>query len=300
MNHLIQLCSVLISALALGLLPADSEAQIPVNLGGNLDQAAAVTDPQDAVPAVFDADAAMNEFITKLVLKQMPHSYKRNKDWGKQAERWDGIKWDTKGGRIYTKRRKKKVNHGTWRQYSASLVDPEHQFSVHMTNIRAMPEQRIGFRLEFQSQLKLDARQTEWVKGVQLYSLSAEGKAAVRLAVDMTLGVRLDATRFPPDLIFEPRATSADILVSDFRIDRISKLGGEFAIQVTHLARRELDKEVAKKKAELVQKINREMEEERDNLRLSLAEAVKSKWAEIAMPYLPDHIKAATNPPQMP
>ena len=55
-----------------------------------------------------------------------------------------------------------------------------------------------------------------------------------------------------------------------------------------------------KKQAELVQKINREIEEERDNLRLSLDEGIKSKWAEIAMPYLPEYIKAAANQSQMP
>ncbi len=300
MNHIFRPIGMLAGPLMLWLLVSSVQAQLPVAPPASGEQFKATISPEDATPEIFNADAAMNALITKLVLQQMPHSYTRNKDWGKQAERWDGIKWDTKGGRIYTKRRKKKVNHGTWRQYSASLIDPERQFSVNMTNIRAMPDHRIAFQLEFQSQLKLDARQTEWVKGVQLYSLSAEGKAAVRLAVNMTLGIKLDATRFPPDLIFEPRATSADILVSDFRIDRISKLGGEFAIQVTHLARRELDKEVEKKQAELVQKINREIEEERDNLRLSLAEGVKSKWAEIAMPYLPEYIKAAANQSQMP
>lgn len=238
----------------------------------------------------------MDQLITKWVLKQMPHVYQRNKDWGKQSERWDGIEWDTKGGRIYTKRRKKKVNHGTWRQYSATLLDPHQQFSVRMTNIHNTSDGRLAFRLEFRSKIKLKARQSEWVKGFQLYSLSAEGKASVQLVVDLSLDVKLDPGTFPPDLIFLPHAESADIVVSDFRIDRVSKLGGEFAEQVTRLVRHELDQEVAKKKIELVQKINKEIDEERDKLRLSLTEAMNSKWAERVKPHLPTQVKRVTDP----
>lgn len=252
--------------------------------------------PSRLTPHVLAGDQGLDQLITKWVLTQMPHVYQRNKDWGKQAERWDGIEWDTKGGRIYTKRRKKKVNHGTWRKYSAALLDPQQQFSVRLSNIRNTPDGRLAFQLAFQSKIKLQARQSEWVKGVQLYSLSAEGKASVNLVVDLSLDIKLDPATFPPDLIFLPRAESADIAVSDFRIDRVSKLGGEFAEQVTRLARHELDQEIAKKKIELVKKINQEIDEEQDQLRLSLAEAMESKWAERVKPYLPAPVKKATDP----
>jgi len=235
----------------------------------------------------------LNLLITALELKNLPHSYTRDKDWGQQSERWDGIKWKREGLKIRTKRRKKKVNHGTWKKYSASLVDPKRQFKITMTDVGQTTDQKMKFRLSFLADLTLHARQAEWVKGVQIYSLSADGKASVRLSVDMVLGMKLDAARFPPDLIFLPEARSATIIVDDFRIDRVSKLGGEFAQQVTRLARREMDQEVAEKELELVEKINKEIAENRDDLRLSLAEALKSQWADRAKPFLPNAVKQA-------
>lgn len=256
-------------------------------------QGLAVDDLDHAPHRTQVGDHRLDQLITKWVLGQMPHVYQRDKNWGNQVERWDGIKWDTKGGRILTKRRKKMVNHGTWRQYSAELLDPRQQFSVRLTNVRKTPDDRLAFRLEFQSKVKLLARQSEWLKGVQIYSLSAEGKAKVHLMVEMSLDIQLDPSTFPPDLIFSPSAESADIVVSEFRIDRISKVGGEFAEQVTRLARHELDQVIAKKKIELVEKINHEIEEEKDQLRISLAEALNSKWAEQVEPHLPIRIKKA-------
>ncbi len=249
--------------------------------------------PSASVP--LQADESINRLITGLVLKHMPHKYERDKDWGGQARRWDGIKWDIDNWKIKAERRNKMVNHGTWRKYSAVLADPQREFDVRVTDIRQTPQQRIAFRVNFATRLKLFARQAEWVKGVQLYSLSAEGKAAVRLAIDVELAIQLDPTRMPPDVIFRPQIKSADLIVDDFRIDRVSKLGGEFAIQVTRLARRELDAEVEEKERELVKKINKAIKKNEDDLRLSLADALQSRWAESVKPFLPPSVSDAAN-----
>lgn len=271
--------SLLITDTGLAQIPAISKLAAPAVV------------PAAARP--FDADNKLNQLITRLVLKEMPHQYERNKGWGAQSERWDGIKWGNDGWKIKTHSRRKMVNHGTWRKYSASLADPERQFDVTVTNIHQTANERIGFQINFMTKLNLFARQAEWVKGVQLYSISATGHATVRLAVDIEMAIALDPTRLPPDVIFQPRAMSADLIVDEFRIDRISKLGGEFAIQVTHLARKELDDEIAGKEVELVSKINKAIDKNADDLRVSLADAMQSKWADAAWPFLPATIKNA-------
>ena len=63
--------------------------------------------------------------------------------------------------------------------------------------------------------------------------------------------------------------------------------------QVTRLARRELNEDVAEKELELVRKINEEFDDNADDLRLSLAEAVNSRWTERVTPALPPAVKQA-------
>lgn len=242
---------------------------------------------------LIHADVSVNRLVTRLVLDHMPHSYTRDKDWGKQSERWDGLHIRREGWKIETKRRKKKVNHGTWRRYSATLIDPNKQFSVAVTNIRQAKDDKLAFDVSFVSWLKLDARQSQWIKGVQLYSLSAEGKAKVRLVVNMELDILLDPTNLPPDLVLRPKASAADLIVDEFRIDRVSKLGGEFAQQVTRLSRSALDEEIAKKEHKLVEKINKELEKKPERLRLSISDALQSQWTSEALPFLTAPIRAA-------
>ena len=265
--------------------PAPNKNVIP-----RLDSDGKTTDEE---PKVIDAGEKIDQLLTQLVLKNIPHDFVEDKKWGKQAERWDGLDIKRDGFKIKTKRRKKSVNHGTWKKYSAQLINPQEEFSIHVRNMRQTEEGNMGFDVHFGANLKIEGRQSKWVKGMQLYSLSAHGHAKVRLKVEMETSVSMDVTKFPPDLIFKPVAKSADLVVDEFRIDRVSKAGGEIAQQITKSVRKQLDEKIQEKKHKLVKKINKELEDESDRMRLSVVDAVKSKWADSAQKFLPESVQKA-------
>jgi hypothetical protein len=245
------------------------------------------------VGSPIDAGENIDKFLTRLALDSIPHSFTEDKDWGQQDERWDGIKWHRDGMRISTNRRRKIVNHGTWRKYSIELIDPQDEFSVQVKNFHKLDNGKTAFDVHFTAHLKIDARESKWVKGVQLYSFSAEGHAKVRLRVSCELEVSMDLTRFPPDLLFSPVATNADLIVDEFRIDRISKAGGEFAQQMTRVVRKQLDSKIEEKEDKLVEKINRQLNNRQDKMKLSIADAVQSRFAAQAKSFLPDDVQQA-------
>ncbi len=224
----------------------------------------------------------LDEFLTKLALESMPVRYVEDKDWGMQSERWDGVKVSFRDGKLRTKRRKKKVNHGTWDRYEVSLVDPEDSFSVKLDGFEETETDRVKFDIAITAKINVEARQSKWVKGVQLYSISADGSADVRLVLEVSLGSSMDVSKFPPDLTFDPRIEDADIQLSNFRIDRISKAGGEIAQQITRVVRKKIDEKIEKKEAKLVEKINSKIEKNRERFTLSAHDAMKSKWASAA------------------
>ncbi|MEM7452892.1 MAG: hypothetical protein AAF456_00930 [Planctomycetota bacterium] len=235
----------------------------------------------------------INRLLTRLVLDAMPPSYVDEDDWGGQEEVFDGWEVEREGLRIETRRKRKMVNHGTWKMYSAELINPEEEFQVEVVNLRRTDNGDTGFDVHFYAHLDLHARQSKWVRGVQLYSLSADGHARVKLVVSCEMGVAMDVTRFPPDMVFDPEVTSAEIIVEDFRIERVSKLGGEFAQQVSRQVRRILDDKIEEREERLVEKINEELEENSDKLRLSIADAIQSQWSEPAREFLPESIQQA-------
>ncbi len=240
-----------------------------------------------------DAGQKLDRLITRLVLENLPHSYEKKKNWGNQDKRWDGVQIRRDGLKVKTKRKWKPVNHGTWKKYSAELIDPDQKFTVQVKNFHRTSSGATGFDIHFTAHLKLHGRQTKWVKGVQLYSLSADGHALVSLVVACELKVSMDASNFPPDLIVDPRAVDAKLRVDQFRLDRISKVGGEFSQQVARQVRKELDDKIREKEKRLVEKINKQLDEKRDRLRLSLADALDLEWTSQAKYFLPAPVQQA-------
>ena len=254
-----------------------------VSLGSAL-QAQTNTEPAQEEQTTSDSDDAkqLDDLLTKLALESMPVRHVENKNWGQQSERWDGIKVSFQNGKLHTKRRKKKVNHGTWERYEISLVDPAESFSVKLDNFQELAKDEVSFEVAVSADVDVLARQSKWVKGVQLYSISANGSASVQLVLSINLGSSMDVSKFPPDLIFDPQVAEADIELSNFRIDRVSKAGGEFTQQLTRLVRGKIDQQIARKEEKLVEKLNAKLEKNKDRFTLSVHDAVKSKWARAA------------------
>ncbi len=253
-----------------------------------------IVPPEEATQKeTLDAGKQIDDLLTRLVLGHLPHDFNQDKDWGAQAERFDGLKVRRKGLQIRTKRKKKMVNHGSWKKFNVSLVDPKNRFSVAVKNMREADEGKVAFDLHCRSDLKLDGRIANWVKGVQLYSLSLDGKARVALEVTIELETVMDVTKFPPDLIFRPRATAAHLDVEDFRIDRISKVGGEVAQQATRWARSVMEEKIESEEVKLIERINEDLKKNEKKLRLSLHDAVSSKWSKAATEFMPADVQEA-------
>ncbi len=248
---------------------------------------------KDKEPQNVDAGEKIDALLTKIVLKNIPHEFKEEKDWGAQEPRWNGVNIRRDGLKIRTNRKKKMVNHGTWKKYDVSLLNPQEQFSISVKNMREAEEGKMAFDVYVAANLKIDGRQAKWVKGVQLYNVSIDGKTKVNLKTTIELRTLMDVTKFPPDLVFRPEAKAVEISVQDFRIDRISKVGGEVTQQITRLARGAIENRLAKEEAKTVKKLNAEFSKNADKLRLSLHDAMSNKWSAAAKKFMPADVKKA-------
>ncbi len=237
------------------------------------------------------ATEPLNQLITHIVLDNLPHSYNDDRRWGKTVQRFGGVQLRRDGWKVETKRKWATVNHGLWQKSSARLVDPDNQFSVQLANVRAGGDDRTAFDLIFDTPLSISGRQSKWVNGVQLYSLSADAEAKIRLTITFEMSMQLDFKKLPPDVVFEPRATAADLHVEHFAVNHISKVGGEIAQQATQWVESQLDEQVSAKEAKIVEKINHQIEKHKSDLRVSLTDALASRWKEIFWPHLSDSLK---------
>jgi len=222
------------------------------------------------------------ELATTIIRDNIPSNYEDKKKWGMQSERWDGLHIQLKGLQLKTKRRKKLVNHGDWTMYQIELLDPKEQLGVRIENVHETEDGRLELDTYFTARVHAFGRRSKWVKGVQLYSFSADANAKLTLHIRGTIGLGFNVTKLPPDVSLNAHVTAADIKLEEFDLYRVSDVGGEVAQQLGRAVRRILDDKIADTNQKLPDKLNRQIEKKKDRLRFSVHDLVSSKWSELA------------------
>ncbi len=225
--------------------------------------------------------AAAQQLLRNLVLQSMPREYENTKHWGGTKRMWDGLHISLDGLRLKTKRRWKEANHGTWKRYRAWLIDPAETFDIQIQNMVATPEGKTAFDVFIDARLGVWGRLSEYQRDVQLLSLSAEARARVRMRISCEVALRLDVTTLPPDVILEPKVVAAELHLADFDLVRISDLDGPLVREFGEELHRVLQAEIADRQVKLVDRINRQIDKNQDDLRLSLSELTSSGFRQL-------------------
>ena len=231
-------------------------------------------------PSVGAADPAKSvqvserfqQLVTELVRGTIPHNYVDEKKWGKTKDVVRGLYIKREGLRIKTHRTRKAVNHGTWTRYRIDLLDPAQQFQIRLERVRTLPNNHMAFEIICDAKVRAFGRLSQWQQGVQLISLSAEADVDVRLTMQCDLATRIDTSHTIPDLELDPVVRNADLFIKEFRMREISQLDGPLVKKLSASVREVLEDEIAQRRTKLVAKINRQIDKNRDHLRLSVTE----------------------------
>jgi hypothetical protein len=225
----------------------------------------------------FTPSAEFQEWISGLVREHLPDQYEKSKNWGHTTRTLDGLSIKLEGGRLKTHRKYKQANDGKWQAYRVDLVDPEKTFEIRVANLRQLDDGRVGLQITAETSLRAHGRQAQWEHGIQLYSLSAEADARVRLTAETAVAAQLDPTRFPPDVYLRPEVTAAKVQILAFKLRRVSDLDGPLVRALSHAVREELEAKLAEDNAKLVARLNRAIDRKEPKLKLSLAELIEKK-----------------------
>jgi hypothetical protein len=230
-------------------------------------------------PEVFTPSPEFQEWITRLVREQLPDNYEKRKNWGHTAKSFDGVSVRLEGGNLKTHRKFREANDGKWQLYRIKLTDPDEKLDVKIAKIRRLPDGKVGLEITAVATLEAFGRQSLWQHGVQLYSVSAEATARVRLWAHAEVATHLDVTRFPPDISLDPKITAAKFEIPDFRLRRVGELHGPLVRSLSHATREALEEKLAEDNAKLVAKLNRAIDKQEKKLKLSFADVMQSRWS---------------------
>ena len=225
-----------------------------------------------------DANEQARVFVKTIAMHVMPTQHEDRRKWGLQKEIVSGLNVRLDGLRLRTKRRRKKVNHGSWSMYRLEMDHPQKEIVIQDVQLRSKKPGSVQLHIVCEAHVKTHGRYQNWRRGVRLLSVSASGDAKIRLTLDCSVAVKFDITKLPPDVELDPKVTRADLELLEFRLNRVGNIGGEIAQQLAKGVKHVLDDQIEKKRQKLVSKVNRQIDKRRDRLKISLSDYAKSQW----------------------
>ena len=238
---------------------------------------------QHLAPPSEAAPSPLEGLLMATLEQVVPSQYTDDSKWGRTKPQTVGLKFERDGLKLEVRRRKKEVNDGLWKLYRVDLP-PSDQWEVSLSELLDLGDGRAAFDATFATPLHVHARASNWEHGVQLFSLSADADAKVRLTMRCELRLKLIGAQFPPAIRLEPQVTHADLRIETFRLRRISQLHGPLVKELGGEAHDFLQREVNKRSEKLITKLNGQIEKHADKLTLSWADLNSTKLSLLTMP----------------
>jgi hypothetical protein len=224
---------------------------------------------------MFAADVAVNvapeilsQAAAKMIAAEIPREYDRKKDWGRTKEITTGVRSSGNFFKFDIHHKRSEVNHGVWKHYRLTLVEPEKNLDVQIENLRTLELGRVALTLNVAAKVHGWARAKIYDRGIHIIALEAEGDTNVRLSIDAEIGVESVKTdSLLPTYAVNPVITDARVKFDDFQLKRISDVRGSFAREVGIILREAVEDELRGKK--LADSINHSIDKHRDRLQLT-------------------------------
>jgi hypothetical protein len=248
--------------------PAERPRETSISLPENLDELTALDKS-----STTDHEK-LESWLRWAILTNLPPSYEDNRRWGLEKSVYDGFRFRREGLKIETERKYETVKHGTWSRYYLEFDEPEKNLRVTIPRFDTDGGERLLMNATIELPLHAFGRVSQWQRDIQLISLSMNADATVRLNVATETKVRVNPLVFPPEVVFEPVVKDAKLELLSFEVHRISQLHGPLAEELGKDLKRILDDRMADFSDKLVEKMNRQLDKQKDKFRLSLAKEI--------------------------
>jgi hypothetical protein len=238
----------------------------------------AAADEQPAAPAIASPiDISWSDIAREVALHVIPENYRDDRHWDKTEKVASGVRVKAKDGQIRLEQREKKVNHGFWRRFSMSLLNPEKTFQLDIKNVRKTPEGATRFDLFVSVRARCETQFALWTWGVKGINGTVESDVTVQALLDCSFRVESEFAEGSvlPAFALKPQFHSLDLKLSDVDTRKIGLLGGWVAEELGNGTRKAFEDLLQSQEKPVLERIRKSVAKNQDCLRLDPAEAAK-------------------------
>lgn len=212
---------------------------------------------------------ALSQTIRGILIDSLPEKIEVRDDWGDTKSTFSGLTWKLDGLKLKVEKRERDRNHGLWKQFDITPIDPAKNLQFQIASATSTGPRRFKFQIVTSAPLQTVGRIERWRHGTKFFNAKLEAAATIEMRLDGELEYDFES-RDGFFLVLKPRATAADLRLSEFDWQRIGQLGGDLVHELGDFVRGPLGKQVDGLEPKAVEKMNGAIAKRADKLRIAV------------------------------
>ena len=170
-----------------------------------------------ALPAKADLEP-LSKLIRDAVLKQVPKSFEDNSGWNLSKPFPAKIRLPGLPRTVIRVGDHDEIAHGSWRRVKGWMADPEKDLSLHVTELKPLPDGKYRLSLTSTADLQVEGEFQQWLNGLMLVGITGRATTTAQVDLDADIKLSLDLAKFPPEVTVEPKVVKLSIDLKKFTL----------------------------------------------------------------------------------
>jgi hypothetical protein len=178
--------------------------------------------PPDAKTSAKRPEADLEQLIHKAVLAQLPRVHEDASGWGQTIPRPDNLLLPGLKRTVVRVGDRLELPHGLWRKVRLKVEDPDQDLKIHVRDFQKVDTTTYRLTVAADVAMRSETDVQQWVKGLNLASLTARADVGLTVRVECDVSTRLDTKKLPPALVMEPQVRDLKLDLTSFELKGVT------------------------------------------------------------------------------
>lgn len=168
--------------------------------------------------------AELSRLIQQAVVDKAPKRFDDRSDWGWTTPTPVNVRFPNMQRTVVRVNGRDEFPHGVWNRSLIWLDDPAKDIEIRVLDVKPLDANNYRVKLEATVAFHGERERRRWRNGVQLFGLTVQADARIAAELECAVKISLDASKFPPDLIVEPKVLESRLELKEFDLNRVGNL----------------------------------------------------------------------------
>lgn len=166
----------------------------------------------------------LSRLIQQAAVEKCPKRFEDKSQWGKTIALPPTLRLPRLRRTFVQVDGRDEVPDGPWKRTVVWLDDPAKDISIRVLDVQQQEPTRYRAKVAATVAFHSERERQQWKNGLKLLGISIQADAKIAAEITSDVKISFDTSKFPPDVIAEPKVAALRLELQEFDLNRIGRI----------------------------------------------------------------------------